>query len=247
MGILIEESMLRERRFVFNDRQEAGRMLAARLAQYRGTEGLVLAIPSGGVPIAAEVAGFLGLCMDLVVVRKVQVPHNAEVGFGAMDPEGGVLFNDLLLRQLALSDDEVQRQVDEARRTIERRNRMFREGRPFPSLEKRIAIIVDDGLASGYTLKAAVRYVRKGRPSKVIAAVPTGARNSVEEMLLELDELVCLNVRSGYPYAVADAYREWHDLGDEEVLALMRKEQDLHQSARDSDKATVKCHEQTGT
>jgi predicted phosphoribosyltransferase len=223
MGILIEEDMLRERRFVFSDRQEAGRMLAAKLDQYRGTGGMVLAIPSGGVPIAAEIAGILGLCVDLIVVRKIQVPYNTEVGFGAVDPEGGVLFNDPLLRQLALSDDEVERQVDKARRSVERRNRVFREGRPFPSLEKRIAIVVDDGLASGYTMKAAVRYVRKGRPSKVVAAVPTGARNAVEGMLLEVDELVCLNVRSGYPYAVADAYREWHDLCDDDVLALIKE------------------------
>jgi predicted phosphoribosyltransferase len=243
MGILIEDSMLRERRFVFNDRQEAGRMLAAKLEQYRGTGGMVLAIPAGGVPIAAEVAGILGLSMDLIVVRKIQVPYNTEVGFGAMDPEGGVLFNDPLLRQLALSDDVVQQQLDKTRRIIEQRNRMFREGRRFPSLEKRIAIVVDDGLASGYTLKAAVRYVRKGRPSKVVAAVPTGSRYSVEEMLPEVDELVCLNVRSSYPYAVADAYRTWHDLRDEEVLALIRKEQERRQSAPE---AAVKCHEQTG-
>ncbi len=223
MGILIEEDRLRERRFVFSDRQEAGRRLAARLDQYRGTDGIVMAIPSGGVPIAAEVAGILGLGMDLIVVRKIQVPHNTEVGFGAMDPEGGVLFNDVILSRLALSDDEVERQVEEARRSIEQRNRLFREGRPFPSIEKRIAIVVDDGLASGYTLKAAVRYVRKGKPSKVVAAVPTGARNSVKGMLLEVDELVCLNVRSGYPYAVAEAYREWHDLCDDDVLAIIKK------------------------
>ena len=209
MGYLIEEGMLRERRFVFNDRQDAGRMLAAKLDRYRGTGGMVLSIPSGGVPVGAAVACLHGFSMDLIVVRKVQVPDNTEVGFGAVGPEGAVLFNGPLLRQLALSEDQVRQQADKARRTVEQRNRMFREGRPFPSLEKRIAVIVDDGLASGYTLKAAVRCVRKGKPSKIIAAVPTGARNSVEETLPEVDELVCLNVRSGYPYAVAEAYRHW--------------------------------------
>ncbi len=223
MGILIEDKTLRDHSMVFHDRTEAGRMLAARLIRYRGSDGLVLAIPSGGVPVAVEIALVLGLPMDLIVVRKVRVPFNTEVGFGAMDPDGNVLFNELFFRQLALPPDVVRLQVEKTRKVIEERNRVFREGRAFPSLENKTVILVDDGLATGYTLRAAARYVMKKKPSKTVAAMPTGARSSVGEMLSEVDELVCLNVRSGHPYAVAEAYKEWHDLGDEEVLAALRQ------------------------
>ncbi len=226
MGILIENSTLRDRRMVFSDRAEAGGMLASRLRRYRGSDALVLAIPAGGVPVAFEIAVALGLPMDLLVARKVQVPSNTEVGFGAVDPAGGVLINELLLRQLALTPDVVQQQVEKTRNVIEERNRIYREGRPFPSLEKRTVIVVDDGLATGYTLRAAVRYVLTKKPSRTVAAVPTGSRLSVEEMLPEVDELICLNVRGGHHYAVAEAYTHWSDVGDAEVLAVMRKERE---------------------
>ncbi len=231
MGILIEDSSLRDRRSVFNDRAAAGKMLASRLNQYRGSGALVLAIPSGGVPVAVEIAAALSLSLDLIIARKIQVPYNTEVGFGAMDPEGGILFNEPFLRQLGLIPEAVQRQVETTRKVIEERNRVFREGRPLPSLENRAIILVDDGLATGYTLRAAARYVVKKNPLMTVAAVPTGARSSVEEMLSEVDELICLNVRSGQRYAVADAYNKWHDVGDEEALAVIRKERERHRFA----------------
>jgi predicted phosphoribosyltransferase len=226
MGILIEDSTLRDRRQIFNNRADAGGMLAARLNHYRGSDALVLAIPSGGVPVAAEIAVALSLPLDLIVARKVQVPFNTEVGFGAMDPDGGVFVDELFLRRLSLPPDVVRQQVEKTRKVIDERNRIFREGRPFPSLENKIVILVDDGLATGNTLRVAVRYVVKKNPLKTVAVVPTGSRSSVEEMLPEVDELVCLNVRSGYPYAVAEAYKEWHDVRDEEVLAVIGKERE---------------------
>ncbi len=231
MGILIEDRMLRDRRPVFNDRTEAGGLLAARLSRYRGSDAVVLAIPAGGVPVAVEIAAALGLSMDLIVVRKIQVPYNTEVGFGAMDPEGGILFNEQLLRELALPPDVVGQQVEKTRRVIEERIRVFRGGRPFPSLENKIVILVDDGLATGYTLRIAARYLVKKHPARTVAAVPTGARFTAEEMRSEVDELLCLNVRSGHPYAVAEAYREWHDVGEEEVLTAIRKAQERQRFA----------------
>ncbi len=231
MGILIEDRALRDRRHVFRDRAEAGAMLAARLRGYRGVDALVLAIPAGGVPVAAKIAAALDLPMELIVARKVRVPFNSEVGFGAMDPEGGVLFNEELLAKLGLAPEVVRQQVDEARNVLEERNRVFREGRPFPSLENKTVILVDDGLATGYTLRAAARYVLKKKPLKTVAAVPTGSQSSVEEMLSDVDELVCLNVRSRYPYAVADTYMTWYDVGDEEVLDVIRKERERRRGA----------------
>ncbi len=221
MGMLIEDSALRDRAFVFAERREAGNALVRRLDRYRGADGLVLAIPAGGVPVAMEISRGLLLPWDVVIVRKVEVPGNPEVGFGAMDPEGEVLLNESMLSHLALPEESILQQIEKTRKVIEQRTRMFRAERPFPDLASKVVILVDDGLASGYTLKAAARFVRKGKPLKIVAAVPTGARNSIEEMLPEVAELVCLNVRNGYPYAVADAYREWRDIRDEEVLALL--------------------------
>ncbi len=239
MGILIEDMTLRDRRPVFNNRADAGSLLAARLNHYRGSDALVLAIPSGGVPVAFEIAVALSFPLDLIVARKIQVPYNTEVGFGAMDPDGGVFYNELFLKQLSLSSDVVRRQVEKTRNVIDERNRVFREGRPFPSLENKTVILVDDGLATGNTLLVAARYVVKKNPSKTVAAVPTGSRSSVEKILREVDELVCLNVRSGYPYAVADAYQEWHDVRDEEVLAVMRNEGERQRIASYADKRAV--------
>ncbi len=236
MGILIEDSTLRDCQQVFNNRAEAGALLAARLNQYRGSDSLVLAIPAGGVPVAAAIAFALSLPLDLIVARKIQVPYNAEVGFGAMDPDGGTVFNELFLRQLSLPPDVIQRQVEKTRRVIDERNRVFREGKPFPSLENKIVILVDDGLATGNTMRVAARFAVKKNPLKTVAAVPTGSRSSVEEMLHEVDELVCLNVRGGYPYAVAEAYKEWHDVRDEEVLTVIGKERERQHVAPHSNK-----------
>jgi predicted phosphoribosyltransferase len=105
---------------------------------------------------------------------------------------------------------------------IKRRNEIFRGNRLFPSLKGKIVIVVDDGLASGYTMLSAIKYIKKRNPSKAIIAVPTGSQRTVEFILPEVDELVCLNIRSGFTFAVADAYINWYDLDDEEVISLLR-------------------------
>lgn len=221
MGTVIQDSKLQDRRMLFADRAHAGRLLAEKLGGYKGSGGIVLAIPAGGVPVAAEIARALGLPLDVVVVRKLQVPWNTEAGFGAMDPDGEVILNEWFLKQLGLSEEEVQEQMKKTKDVIVRRIRLFRAGRPFPPLAGRAVIVADDGLASGYTMRAAVRSVRKQGPAKVIAAAPTGSRYTVDELLPEVDELVCLNVRSGYRFAVAEAYVNWYDVPDEEVAAIL--------------------------
>jgi predicted phosphoribosyltransferase len=106
---------------------------------------------------------------------------------------------------------------------IVKRNHLFREGRPYPSLQNKNIIVVDDGLASGYTMLAAVRFIKRRNPCKIIAAVPTASKRTIEFILSETDELVCLNVRSRFPFAVADAYVKWHDLTDKEVLDIIKR------------------------
>jgi len=219
---LKEDPLLRDMVSVFKDRREAGKRLAEYLVGYRDTDGIVLALPSGGVPVATEIASALDLPLDLLIVRKLQIPDNPEAGFGAIGPDGEVLLNEGLMKHLRLTAEEIGMQTEKTQAIIEKRNRIFRKGRAFPSARDKIAIVVDDGLASGYTMLSAVRFLRRMSPQKLVAAVPTGSKKTVEALLPEVDELFCLNVRSGPFFAVAGAYRNWHDLTDEEVLSLIR-------------------------
>ena len=222
MGRLIEEPAFREKRHLFKDREEAGERLADKMMEYQGSDSLVLAIPSGGVPVGLTIANRRGLPFDVVVVRKLQIPYEPEAGFGALGPDGGVVLNEELLSRIKLSKEEIDRQREKSLAVIRKRSELFRAGRPFPPVEKRQVIIVDDGLASGYTMLAVVEYIRGQDPSRVITAVPTGSHRTVQALLPQVDELVCLNIRSGASFAVADAYRHWYDLEDEEVLSLLQ-------------------------
>lgn len=219
----VEDAALRERLFAFDDRAHAGRMLADALERYRGGNGVVLAVPAGGVPVAAEIAQRLAWPLDLIVVRKVQVPYHTEAGFGAVDADGVVVLNEQFLASLGLSGDAVQAQIDKAKETVAKRDATFRAGRPFPPVEGMTVIIVDDGLASGYTMRAAVGFVKKRNPGRVIAAVPTGPLLTVQDLLRDVDEMVCLNVRSSRSFAVADAYHHWYDLSDDEVIDILTR------------------------
>ena len=221
MGTLIENEELRNRDRVFTDRSGAGLQLAEILREVVEPDSLVLAIPSGGVPVGLAFARTLGLDFDLVLVRKVQIPWNTEAGFGAVNMDADVILNEHLLSLLNLSGDQVKRRVKTTMTTIEERNRKFRQNKQFPDIAGRPVILVDDGLASGYTMRAAIAYVRKRNPEAINIAVPTGSADTVNMLLHEVDTLCCLNIRESYPYAVAAAYRNWHDLEDGDVLALL--------------------------
>ncbi|MCK5511463.1 MAG: phosphoribosyltransferase [Thermodesulfovibrionia bacterium] len=223
-GNLVTEDSYRDRVHVFKDRNDAGRKLGEKLIHYRNTAAMVLAIPSGGVPVALEVSKFLSLPMDLILTRKVQIPWNTEAGFGAINPDGEVVFNEELLARLRLTEGEIAVQVQKTLAILQKRNTVFRADRPFPETKNRILIMVDDGLASGYTMRAALSFIRKRDPQKIVVAVPTGSFSTVERIVSNVDELVCLNLRYGFPFAVADAYRHWYDVTDEEVLSLLSAE-----------------------
>jgi putative phosphoribosyl transferase len=212
---------LRDREAVFADRQEAGEKLAGLLAEYRGRDAIVLAIPSGGVPVGLIVAEHLELPVDFLVIRKIPIPGNTEAGFGALTLEGDLLLNDVLVAQLGLAPGEIERLAAPVRAELRARNKLFREGRPFPELAGRSVLLVDDGLASGYTMLAGVRLVRRHGAAETVVAVPTAARRTVERLAPEVDRIVCPNIRSGRTFAVASAYRSWHDLSRTEVLDLL--------------------------
>jgi predicted phosphoribosyltransferase len=222
MARLITEKKFIDKIHVFKDRNDAGRKLASMLKSYKNTDSLVLAIPSGGVPVAFEIARLLNLSMDLILVRKVQIPWNTEAGFGAVNPDGEVILNEDLLEMLNLSKEEIECQIKKTTDILKKRDQLFRNSKPFPDIENKIIMLVDDGLASGFTMLAALRFVRQRRPQKIIVAVPTGSSRTVDNILKNVDEVICLNIRPGLSFAVADAYAHWCDLTDEDVLSILR-------------------------
>jgi predicted phosphoribosyltransferase len=221
MGRLIEDPALRDKVYVFADRTDAGRQLAAKLAEYRGANVHLFAIPAGGVPVGAEIAKSLGLPLDLIIVRKIQLPWTTEAGFGALDPDGQAIFNDALIERAGLTRQQIETQVQKTLTSLKQRETSLRGGRPYPDLTGKAAIVVDDGLASGYTMRAAVRFLKGKGAGEVIVAVPTGSARTVQELLPLVDALVCLNVRGGWSFAVAEAYENWYDLDEAEVLTIL--------------------------
>jgi putative phosphoribosyl transferase len=219
---IVDEPAYREKTYVFKDRNHAGQLLAEKLMEYLAQRNtVVLAVPSGGVPVGYTVSKLLGVPIEAVVVRKIQIPWNTEAGFGAMTWDGETVLNTELVNQLGLTEKVIQNSVRKCKEIIDERLRRFRGGKPLPDLHSKIVILVDDGLASGFTMLAAVQGVRKKKPDKIVVAVPTASLRAVELLLPEVDELVCLNIRSGAMFAVADAYMNWYDLSDEEVVETL--------------------------
>ncbi len=223
MANIYENKALRNRRRVFQDRFDAGRVLARMLepAYADADDVIILGIPMGGLPVAAEIAAALECPMDLIIVRKLQIPGNTEAGFGAMTHEGDVFLNEPLLAGLGLTEDQVERQSDIVRDELERRNRHLRRGRPFPGVEGKTVILADDGLASGFTMKASVFMTAKRKAAKTVVAVPTAPMRTIEALSDGADEIYCANIRDVFSFAVADAYKNWHDLSEAEARALI--------------------------
>jgi putative phosphoribosyl transferase len=223
MASIHEIEKLRGRRHIFADRFEAGETLGSMLQlEYAHIpEGVVLAIPSGGVPVGLKVSELLGLPFDLLIARKLQIPGNPEAGFGAMAPDGSTLLNQALLALLRLSPSRIEAEKKRVVMELEKRNALFRGGRPMPDFKGKRVILVDDGLASGFTMLAAVDMAKKGKALETVVAVPTAPLSSVERMLPEVDRICCANIRTEPYFAVAEAYQNWHDLSEKEVCDLL--------------------------
>jgi predicted phosphoribosyltransferase len=205
----------------FRDRAHAGRELAKLLEDFRGTATLVLAIPAGGVPVAAEIARALDLPLDVAAVSKVLYPWTTESGYGAVAYDGSVWLDDARMAGHGLAPAAVERAVAAARTKVERRMARLRGGQPALVLEGRTVIVVDDGIAAGSTMRTAIAAVRKAGAAKVTVAVPTAHKAALDAISKLADATYCANVRAGMSFAVADAYAEWRDLADEEIQALL--------------------------
>ncbi|MEM0449207.1 MAG: phosphoribosyltransferase family protein [Methanomassiliicoccales archaeon] len=222
LGQVHQDLNLREMERVFQDRKEAGRELAEALMSYSASNAVVFAIPSGGLPVAAEVSRLLGLKLEVLVVRKLQLPQDPEAGFGAVGPEGIIVLNEYLISVNRLSHFIIEEQAAKARRSLRFREELFRDNAPYPDMKDRTAIIVDDELASGFTMLAAVQFMRKKGAKRIVVAVPTGSERAVEMVSESADEVYCLNIRSTPLFSVAAAYQNWYDISEEEALAILK-------------------------
>jgi predicted phosphoribosyltransferase len=217
----IEE--MREQTAVFSDRGDGGEKLAELLMPLRAEQPLVLGIPAGGVPVAARVAQQLGCCLDVAVVSKVTVPWNTEAGYGAVAFDGTVRLNDNLLPCLGLSDEEVRAGIDQAFEKVRRRIQQMRGARPLPELAERLVVLVDDGLASGFTMRVAVDALRKAGATRLVVAIPTGHLEAVQGLAPQVEMVCCANIRSGWSFAVAAAYRHWRDVSEWQACRILSR------------------------
>ncbi len=218
-----EDRQLFDRSHVFTDRRHAGKFLAEMLLFYKDSDALVMGIPAGGVPVAAEIARGLGLPLDVAVVSKITLPWTTEAGYGAVAFDGTVKLNEELVEQVGLGRQTVQEGIQNTKQKVENRNRLFRGDRPMPRLSDRKIILVDDGLASGFTMRVAVAAIQDAGASKVVVAVPTGPIRSVERISPQVDRLYCANIRTGVRFAVAEAYENWYDVSESEVTDLLKE------------------------
>lgn len=219
---LFELSSLHGRTGIFADRKEAGGVLADMLDQAQLARSLVLAIPAGGVPVAVPLAEALRAPLDVAVVSKITFPWNSEAGFGAVAFDGSCRLNQPLIRNSELGSAAVEKGIAATRAKVARRVAAFRGERPFPELAGRTVILVDDGLASGFTLLTAVTALRRTGADHLLVAVPTGHAQAVRLLAGEVEALYCANLREGRSFAVADAYRSWEDVSEAEALALLK-------------------------
>jgi predicted phosphoribosyltransferase len=218
-----ERAELRDRMRVFRDRAHAGEVVAEMTGELRGSETTVLAVPAGGLPVAAVIAGALGLPLDVAVVSKITLPWNTEVGYGAVAFDGTTRLNEALAADLGLADEVVRRGIEETRAKVARRVAELRGEQSAPDLSGRCAVVVDDGLASGFTMATAIEALRRCGASRLLVAVPTGPLRAVERLAPEVDDLYCANVRGGHRFAVADAYEAWQDVGEDEARAIFER------------------------
>lgn len=221
-GNVTELPGLRDRLHVFRDRPHAGEILAGMLKDYRASRTLVMAIPAGGIPVAASLARRLSLPLDVAVVSKITLPWNTEAGYGAVAFDGTVRLNRDLLSRLGLSEKEIEAGKAATTGKVERRVEKFRGEPSYPALMRERVILVDDGLASGFTLLVGVEALKKSGTGEIIVAVPTGSAGAVRRVAAEVDRLYCANVRGGWSFAVADAYERWTDVSEEEALRIFK-------------------------
>lgn len=230
--MIIEDKNLRNKYHIFSSRRRAGFLLGYLIS--KEDFNFLGIIPAGGVPIA------LGLLenplipvnkeLDLIIVRKIQIPGNTEAGMGAVTPDGQIFLNDNLLDAISIKNQQLEIQIERAKQQIEKRRREFHVGQPIkPQIDGKKVLIVDDGIASGFSLLAASKWLKSRGAKKIIIAVPTGPLSSIKMLESNVGRIFCLNIRDRFPFAVADAYTDWYDLTIDETKSFLKEIEILKQ------------------
>lgn len=214
---------LRNQAGVFHDREHAGEVLSKMLEQYKNSDAVVFAIPAGGVPVGAAAAKNLQIPLDVAVVSKITLPWNREAGYGAVAFDGTVRINQNIVSRTGLSENEIEKGIQKTLDKVKKRVMEFRKVKSPVQVEKRAVILVDDGIASGFTMLVAVEALKNYGADEIIIAVPTGHWDAVKHIVLNVEAVYCANLRSGWAFAVADAYMKWSDVTEDEVVQILKK------------------------
>lgn len=209
----------------FENRIDAGEKLAKEIIQQEPEleNPIVLGIPRGGVPIGYVLTKKLGGELDTIVLRKIPIPQDPEAGYGAVTLDKTVILNKELLSYIHLTKEEMEDGIEKVYQEVLRRNKVYRKGKPFPNLKERSVILTDDGLASGYTMLAAVEFCKKKKPKQIIVAVPVASDSAAELIEPEVDRFILLHKSYSMYFAVASFYERFEDLKDKEVVEILEK------------------------
>jgi putative phosphoribosyl transferase len=218
---------------IFHDRSDAGRKLAAALKKYKDQNPVVLGVPRGGVPVAFEVARALNAPLDVVIVRKLGAPGQSELGIGAVvdGDHPQTILNRGVMSAVGVSRDYLKQEIHNQLKEIQRRNEVYRGGRPRVALKDRTVIVVDDGIATGGSIRAALRGVRQEQARKVVLAVPVGPSDTIESLSDEVDDVVSLITPATF-FGIGEFYEDFHQLTDAEVIRLLEQAQPQRAPAR---------------
>jgi len=206
----------------FKHRKEAGKRLAEKLLEYRGKPTIVFAIPRGGVVTAYEIAKVLEVPLDIIIPRKIGAPGNKELAIGAVTEDGTTILNTHLVNMLGISDAYIELEKAKQIQEIQRRVKTYRGENLPKDFAGKIVILVDDGIATGATVRAAIHSLIKGNPSLIIVAIPVGPPDTIQELKREVDKLICLTADESF-FAIGQFYEDFSQVPDKDVIDLLRK------------------------
>src|ERR1035437_9251520 len=206
----------------FSDRVDAGKRLASELKDFSGKKGIVLAIPRGGVVVGAEIAKSLNLSLDVIIPRKIGAPDNPELAIGAVAEDGTAILDENLTRYLGVNREYIKEEIERQKQEIQRRLKLYRQDTSYPNLKGLDVIVVDDGIATGSTMKAALASVKNRGAASVTVAVPVGPPSTIEELEKIADRVLCLHTPESFQ-AIGEFYTDFSQTSDEEVIGLLRE------------------------
>lgn len=207
----------------FSDRKDAGKQLASALTDFSFKEGMVLAIPRGGVVVGYEIASALNFKLDVIVPRKIGAPGNPELAIGAVTEDGTMILDDSLITYLGVSNEYIYQESERQKQEIQRRQNFYRQGVSEPEIKDKNVIVVDDGIATGSTMKAALASVRNKGAATLTVAIPVGPPSTIKELKHQADNIVCLYTPE-YFQAIGQFYSDFSQTNDEEVIELLKKQ-----------------------